>query len=208
MYKSNKRFVVDAVFIKNASNYKLSLNEFVLLMYFDNGIEFVVNVKNIAKFTYLKENDIMLALSSLIEKNLIEINIEKDDDNKITEIVNLEGFYKKIREEKNNVEKEKSSSDIFSKFESSFGRTLSPNDYQVIKVWIDKLYSEELIIAALEEATYNGVSNIRYIDKILYDWNKKGIKKSSDLTKKSKKNNKDSLVINDSLLEYNWLDND
>lgn len=208
MYKSNKRFVVDADFIKNASDYKLSLNEFVLLMYFDNGIEFVVNVKNIAKYTHLKEHDIMLALSSLIEKKLVEINIEKDETNKITEMINLDGFYNKIKEEKKVKEKDKTSSDIFAKFESDFGRTLSPNDYQIIKVWLDKLYTEELILAALSEATYNGVSNLRYIDKILYDWDKKGIKNPSDLNKKNGRKSKDGVVINDSLLDYNWLDND
>ncbi len=208
MHKSNKRFVVDADFIKNASNYKLSLNEFVLLMYFDNGIEYVVNIKNIANSTKLKEHDIMLALSSLIEKKLVEIDVKKDEKNKITEIINLEGFYKNIKDETKIKLQEEKQSDIFSKFESSFGRTLSPNDYQIIKVWLDKFYEEELIIAALNEATYNGVDNLRYIDKILYEWNKKGIKKATDLKKNNDKDSKESVVINDSLLEYNWLDND
>ena len=54
--------------------------------------------------------------------------------------------------------------------------------YEIIKAWIEeKKYSEEIIIGALKEAVYNGVSNFRYIDKILYEWSKKGIKTMNDV---------------------------
>lgn len=206
MYKENKRFVVDTQFIKNASNNNLSLNEFVLLIYFDNGTDSIVSVKNICKFTKLKEKDVMLALSSLIEKKLVSIAVSKNEKNKITEIISLDGFYKKIKEETKTEEIKKSSGDIFSKFESEFGRTLSQNDYQIIKVWIEKMYTEELILAALNEASYNGVTNLRYIDKILYEWNKKGIKNPEDMNKKQQ--NEKQKESNNPLLDYNWLDND
>lgn len=204
MNKNNKRFVVDTEFIKNASDCNLTFNEFVLMIYFDNGIENVVNIKNISKYTKLKETDIMLALSSLIEKKLVAITIDKNNKEKITEIISLEGFYSNIK--KTNIKKDKISKqkDIFTEFESKFGRTLSPNDYEIIKVWLDKLYTEELIIAALNEAVYHGATNVRYIDKILFDWNKRGIKKASDINAKKKYKQ----PVNDALLEYNWLDND
>jgi DNA replication protein DnaD len=41
--------------------------------------------------------------------------------------------------------------------------------------------NEDLIIGALKEATYNGVSNLRYIDKIIYEWGKKGFKNMNDV---------------------------
>ena len=46
--------------------------------------------------------------------------------------------------------------DIFSVFESEFGKTLSAMDYEIINAWIDKGFSEDVIIAALKEAVYNG----------------------------------------------------
>ena len=49
---------------------------------------------------------------------------------------------------------------------------LSPMEYEIIKAWLDNDMSEELIKEALKEATFNGVSNLRYIDKILYEWGK------------------------------------
>ena len=49
-------------------------------------------------------------------------------------------------------------------------------EYEIIKGWISDKFSYEIIVKALKEAVYNQVTNLNYIDKILYDWNKKGIK--------------------------------
>ena len=74
-------------------------------------------------------------------------------------------------------DKKKTEKNIFELFESEFGRTLSPMEYEIINGWKENDVTEEIIVLALKEAIYNGVSNFRYIDKIIYEWNKKGIKK-------------------------------
>ena len=98
---------------------------------------------------------------------------------------------------------EENKSNIYSTFETEFGRTLSPMEYEIITGWIDSGYTEELIILALKEATYNGVSNLRYIDKIIYEWGKKGIKTKEDVEKNRKqfKNTEKKEIF-----DYNWLD--
>ena len=75
-------------------------------------------------------------------------------------------------------------------------------EYDIISNWLESKISKELIIMALKEAVYNGVGNLRYIDKILYEWNKKGIKNAVDLESKNKKeeNAKDNIYY-----EYDWL---
>ena len=55
-------------------------------------------------------------------------------------------------------------------------------EYEIINAWLEKSYSEEMIIGALKEAVYNGVNNLRYIDKILYEWSKKGFKNMNDVS--------------------------
>ena len=81
-------------------------------------------------------------------------------------------------------------------------------EFEIINGWIDNGYSEELIKLALKEATYNGVSNLRYIDKIIYEWGKKGIKNKEDVenNRKQFKNNKDNK--NKELFDYDWLNDD
>ena len=48
-------------------------------------------------------------------------------------------------------------------------------EYEIINAWLLKGFSEELVLGALKEAVYNGVSSLRYIDKILFEWQKKAI---------------------------------
>ena len=102
----------------------------------------------------------------------------------------------------------KQDNNLYSVFETEFGRTLSPMEYEIINSWKDAGYTEELIILALKEATYNGVSNLRYIDKIIYEWTKKGYKTVEDVInnrfkREEKEDNKDNFFF-----EYNWLDDD
>ena len=101
-----------------------------------------------------------------------------------------------------NEKEEKEKNTIYDKFEKEFGRTLSPMEYEIIGAWLDGNYSEELIELALKEAIYNGVSNLRYIDKILSEWYKKGIKNSNDIAKQREKRNKKPKK---EVFEYDWL---
>ena len=77
-------------------------------------------------------------------------------------------------------------------------------EYEIINAWLDNSFNEELVILALKEATYNGVSNLRYIDKILYEWEKKGIKTKEDVEKERKKF-ESKKVESKELFDYDWL---
>ena len=50
----------------------------------------------------------------------------------------------------------------------------------------------------------NGVSSLRYIDKILYEWNRKGIKSVNDLSKQKEVKPKKELDV----FHYDWLNDD
>ena len=103
-----------------------------------------------------------------------------------------------------NEEKKESSTNLFDVFEKEFGRTLSPIEYELINGWLDNEFSEELVKAALKEAVYNGVSNLRYIDKILYEWKKKGIKTPEDV-EKNKVQFQNRKEENSEVFSYDWL---
>ena len=103
-------------------------------------------------------------------------------------------------------EKEEIKSDIYSEFEQEFGRPITSMEYEIINAWLEHNYSEELVIGALKEAVYNGVKNLRYIDKILYEWNKKGFKKMSDVTNHLEK--REQKKEDKELFDYNWLDDE
>ena len=78
-------------------------------------------------------------------------------------------------------------------------------EYEIINSWLEQGINRELILSALKEAVFNGVNNLRYVDKILYEWNKKGIKKVDEIKVSNKKIEDDKEDIS---YEYDWLNED
>ena len=205
MFKDNKKLVAETIFIKEALKENLSLNEFLLLLYFDNSFDLVFDMKVIAKTINMSEDQVLEAYSSLIKKKLIKVKAEKDGYGKIIERVCLDNFYNEIRSDVKKNECAKEKEDIFAIFENSFGRTLSTMDYEIINAWIDKGFSEELVIAALKEAVYNGATNLRYIDKVLYEWNKKGYKTVNDVNNRFKEDTYNDKLFETNVMNFDWL---
>jgi len=152
----------------------------------------------------MSEEQILQAYGSLMAKKLIKVVAIKDGYGKVIEKVSLDNFYNEIKTEYKTKEEEIKKEDIYTIFEKEFGRTLSSMDYEIINAWIDNGFSEELVIAALKEAVYNGVPNLRYIDKVLYEWNRKGIKKPTDI-KKQLESIPEAPVYEASIMDFDWL---
>ena len=196
----NNHLIIPNYFIKYYKKFDLENNELLMLIYLLNCNEkLILDNKKISKDLYLEENEVLNIISSLIEKNYISIEMSKNNGI-IEEYISLDLFYEKINSYIIENDKKDNSSDIYSKFEKEFGRTLSPVEYETISKWIESNISLELIEAALKEAILSGVNSIRYIDKILFEWNKKGYKTSSDIINKSKK---DEYI--EEIYDYDWL---
>lgn len=202
----NYKFVIMSNLISEAVKRKLSLAEFLVLMYFDNSYDNTFDLKLISNMLKIEENVILEAFNSLLSKKIIILESGKDHNGKLIEKISLDNVYKELKTVEKNEEKKIMTSDIFSTFEREFGRPLSSGEIEVIKVWMERLYTEELILTALNEAVYNGVFNIRYIDKILYDWGKKGFKNKEDVTNYLNNRYEDKKLDETNIFEYNWLD--
>lgn len=200
-----KNYFVPTYLLNIVKTENLNLNELLLLMFFIND-NLVFDIKLITDSLKLNEADVLQAFDGLIKKNLISLATKKNDMGKIEEFINIDPFYDKVVMDLQEEEQEEVKNDIFSIFETEFGRPLSSTDYEIIKAWIEKGVSEELVIGALKEAVYNGVPNLRYIDKIIYEWQRKGYKTMKDI------NNHNSSITNKEesveLFDYNWLDDD
>ena len=187
-------------------NYKklnITDSEFIILIYLINQSNSTYNPKQIGNDLNLKLNEVLELINSLCEKNIIKIEMKKINNIR-SEIINLDSLYEKIAFALTEVE-EKNDSNLYSVFETEFGRTLSPMEFEIINGWIDTGYTEELIKLALKEATYNGVSNLRYIDKIIYEWGKKGIKTKEDVENNRKQFKNNNTNKNKELFDYDWL---
>ena len=184
--------------------YKLNLEEVLLLIYFMNEDVPTFDVEQINKITMISVNKILDSFTSLTNKGLISIDVIKENSG-VKEVVNLDPIYKCMVDGLMKNNKKVVNNNIFEKFEKEFSRTLSPMEYEIINDWLDKNISEELILGALKEATYNGVNNLRYIDKIIYEWTKKGFKNMEDVNNHLKNRNTSDKSVKE-ISDYNWLD--
>ena len=184
--------------------YKLNLEEVLLLIYFMNEDVPTFDVEQINKITMISVNKILDSFTSLTNKGLISIDVIKENSG-VKEVVNLDPIYKCMIDGLMKNNKKVVNNNIFEKFEKEFSRTLSPMEYEIINDWLDKNTSEELILGALKEATYNGVNNLRYIDKIIYEWNKKGFKNMEDVNNHLRNRNTSDKSVKE-ISDYNWLD--
>jgi len=202
----NKNLVINSLFIGQAVNLNLSLYEFLILAYFDNLVNKEFDIKQLTSILKIKESDALMAFNQLIEKKLLSVVVEKNNSGKIIEKVSLEGFYSLIVDDFKQESKKNERNDIYAIFEKEFGRPISSMEYEIINAWLDKNFTEEMILGALKEAIYNGVTNLRYIDKILYEWQRKGFKNMNDVEKHLKNYNKKKETQEEELFDYNWLD--
>ena len=202
----NKMLLINSLYLKTILRLKLELNEFLLLLFFMNE-EQTFDTNKISEITKLSESEVLKSFNSLIKKKLINIETKKNSKGKIEEYIKLDLFYSEIDSDLKEKVNSKKNENIYSVFEKEFARPISSMEYEIIKAWLEKDFSEELILGALKEAVYNGVNNLRYIDKILYEWQKKGFKTMKDvqnhLNKRTKENEKKK-----ELFDYNWLEDE
>lgn len=199
-----KDYIIKQEMFNIIKEYKLTLEEFLLLVYFLNQDIPTFDIETISKTINITVNKILDSFTSLTNKGLINLNVI-NEGNKVLEVIDVDYTYKAmVSQIEVNDNKETKSTNIYEIFEKEFSRTLSPMEYELINNWLNQNISEDLIKGALKEAIYNGVTNFRYIDKILYEWNRKGFKTMDEVNNhlKTRNNNTQTIEIDD----LNWLD--
>ena len=200
----NKYFVYDNKFLKCIRKYDFNINDFNLLVYLNNNYNNEFDVNQISDILSIKIEDVMNSFDKLLSLKLVSLETVSDLDGKMKEVIKLDGLYKELEIMEKEKKEEEYETKIYDIFEIEFVRTLSPTEYEIINAWLDSKYSEELIIGALKEAIYNGAPNLKYIDKVLYEWHKKGYQTMDDVNNRNNKKNEE----NNELFDYNWLEDD
>lgn len=199
---------IPKILLSNYKNLKINEKELIVLIYMLNEKDNLFNPGKISEELNLKLPEVLEIIEKLNSADLITISTEKNNG-VLEEVIDLTNFYKKIAYlviNKEQVEEvnESKKTNIYDDFEREFGRTLSPIEYELISGWLDNEFTEEIILCALKEAVFNGVSNLRYIDKILYEWKKKGIN-TKEAVLKDKENFKKNTTKKTEMFDYDWL---
>lgn len=78
--------------------------------------------------------------------------------------------------------------------EKEFGRTLSSSEIEFINSWE---YNPEIIKLAIQETVLNQVYNVKYTDKILYEWDKANLRDTNSIKKYLKKRRENQSMDNE-----------
>ncbi|WP_026570153.1 MULTISPECIES: DnaD domain-containing protein [Sediminibacillus] len=216
------QMVIPSLLLKRYHQLKLSETEVMVILHIHRfqmeGNNFPTP-EEIAQFTSVSSEDCTKILRQLIRKNILLIEQEEDDKQVLTECYSLEPLWVTIYKadysaSKSNRESEQQQTNIFILFEQEFGRPLSPFEIETVNIWLDEeQQTPALIKAALREAVLMGKLNFRYIDRILREWKKKGIKSVEQARNQSRQfhvnqNNQQEQQQQkrDVSLYYNWLE--
>ncbi|WP_078546138.1 DnaD domain-containing protein [Litchfieldia alkalitelluris] len=211
-------------------NYKaLGLNEddFMLILQImaslqgGNSFPTPTELSNRMTFSDTKCSDL---LRRLIQRGFLEIIEERDEHGLFYEKYSLNPLWDKIvqmllfeDQRKEEITLRNEEADLYSIFENEFGRPLSPFECETLAMWLDQDHHDPVIIkGALREAVMSGKINFRYIDRILFEWKKNGIKTIDQAQKhsqkfrqhqqKSKQPNDQSGEYKRTIPFYNWLE--
>lgn len=209
---------------------EMNLNEHELLLilhvisFIDHGNEFPTPVELSSRMT-ISVSECTEMLRKLIQKGFIEIKDSYSEDGIRYEKYYIEPLWEKLIDQflKNSKQEEaiklqQDETDLYTCFEREFGRPLSPFECETLAMWMDDDHHDPHIIkAALRESVMSGKLNFRYIDRILFEWKKNGIKTIEQAKNYGKKfrqnhaqqrNNQGSEVsqTTKSVPFYNWLE--
>lgn len=183
----NGNITIPSALLTQYKQMNLTEPELVLILqvisFIENGNDFPTPSELSDRMT-ISTIDCTNILRKLIQRGYIEINEGFSEKGIRLEKYSLEPLWEKLVDQflsqynKTEVKKlQEQETDLYSCFEQEFGRPLSPFECETLAMWMDDDHHDPVIIkTALRESVISGKLNFRYIDRILFEWKKNGIK--------------------------------
>lgn len=181
---------INNLLVKHFQELQFTSDEFVLFvnlkMFQELGVNFPATAQ-LTKNTGFSVSQIYKLIQSLIDKRLIQIESCTSQNKKYQDYYDLSPAYEKLEAKQQITSTNNANNEIqnlFQKIEVEFGRPLSPIERQTIQEWLQEdNYSPEIINLALKEAVLNQVYSLKYMDRILINWEKQHITTAAQLQK-------------------------
>lgn len=182
---------------------KITNSELILIiqleLFAQKGNKFPSN-EQMAANTSFSATEIASIIQQLIDKNDLTIDQVTDEKGRIGNYYNLDRLYSKLDnlleknvatpksgEETTNTTSEIDNSplnQLMRQFEIEFGRYLSPIEREEISAWLNvDHYDPEIIKLALREAVLSQAYSLKYVDRVLLNWQRHNLKTTSEVQK-------------------------
>lgn len=166
---------LEGLLILNYKNLSLDENQamiILLIMRLEKMQVAYITPQVLADYMHLDPKLIDQYVVGLLSKKML--SLEGNNLSSRPFILALQQLFKEKKTIKPQVEKV----NLVASFEHEFARALTPIEIETLKEWKQCHYSDDMILNALKEATLSNVHNMRYIEKILIDWARHGVKQS------------------------------
>ncbi|MFI6126400.1 DnaD domain-containing protein [Staphylococcus pasteuri] len=172
------------------------------------------SIETLQQGSTMQPREVTAVIQNLIQRELLELNVNKDEEGRFTEYMNLDPFYEKLSQllkkqtidtnEQSDKEKFKT---LFQMIEQTFARPLSPYEIETLNQWIDvDKHDISIIQAALDEANSQNKLSFKYMDRILLNWKKNNVKTIDDSKEIRKQFNKPKMKHNvKKVPKFDWL---
>lgn len=179
---------INNLLIQHFQELQFTSDEFVLFvnlkMFQEQGIHFPATAQ-LTKNTGFSVPQIYQLTQSLIDKHLIKIESRTSQNKKYQDYYDLSPAFERLEAKQQTTPLQDTNNEVqnlFQKIEVEFGRPLSPIERQTIQEWLQEdKYSPEIINLALKEAVLNQVYSLKYMDRILINWEKQHITTAAQL---------------------------
>lgn len=221
----DSQLTIPSLLIEHYQEIGLNEQECMLLIevhsFITRGDEFPT-FENLSTRMTLNETECADMLHNLVQHGFLSI-VQKTENELYTEAYSLQPLWEKLirfaYREQTAAVPEVTEKTLYTLFETEFGRPLSPIECETLAMWTDEDHqSPAMIKAALREAVVSGKLNFRYIDRILFEWKKNGIKNSAqakahgDQIRRrqpaSRTVKPDTVEKADKKPDFDWLDQD
>ncbi|QDW84564.1 DnaD domain protein [Staphylococcus pasteuri] len=172
------------------------------------------SIESLQQGSTMQPREVTTVIQNLIQRELLELNVNKDEEGRFTEYMNLDPFYEKLSQllkkqtidtnEQSDKEKFKT---LFQMIEQTFARPFSPYEIETLNQWIDvDKHDISIIQAALDEANSQNKLSFKYMDRILLNWKKNNVKTIDDSKEIRKQFNKPKMKHTvKKVPKFDWL---
>lgn len=193
---------IPMLLLENYKKLNLSDLEMMLIIhlhaFITSGVDFP-SIKQLEERMSCSPLELTRMLNRLRKEGFLEIKSRMDDNERVREQYSLQPMWEKLFRYLTIHGEDPSSSGptsvwfsetdegeqyghVFKRFEEELGRPLTPMECETISAWLDEDKLEpEVILLALKEAVMANKRSFRYIDKILLEWQRNGLKSVEDV---------------------------
>lgn len=190
--------VVSNLILDNFNKLGMTPQELILYLklrqYESKGNNFP-DLMTISREIGVSSEEVFNILEGLLSKKIVKLTTATNEQGQTGDRYDLSLIYERLeqlnkakRVEESRQTEQIKIQELYQLFEKEFGRPLSPFELETISIWLtEDNYQPELVTLALREAVLNQVYSLKYIDRILLNWERKNIKTKEQVAQDQKK---------------------